>query len=224
MTVSLWVLVILICISMFLYYKIPETFVENADPEEYVTVIPNFLTRDECESLAEAGMKKGLEVSEVGGGTEEDPAKLDLDSRKSRQTWFVGGEHPVSDKLREKTKEFLSTRSPTIGKYSTEDVQVARYTKGGYYYHHFDGDDCTGNCPSNQRICTMLVYLKAPESGGETDFPALKKSVTPEQGTAVFFWVSNPKTLQLYKQTLHAGMPVKRGTKMIATQWIRNSE
>jgi prolyl 4-hydroxylase len=70
----------------------------------------------------------------------------------------------------------------------------------------------------------MLVYLKAPESGGETDFPALKKSVTPEQGTAVFFWVSNPQTLQLYKQTLHAGMDVKRGVKMIATQWIRNSE
>ena len=67
----------------------------------------------------------------------------------------------------------------------------------------------------------MLVYLKAPESGGETDFPTLKKSVTPEQGTAVFFWVSNPKTLKLYKQTLHAGMPVKRGVKMIATQWVR---
>ena len=220
MSTSLWVLVLLICISMFLFYRIPETFV-NAEPEEYVTIIPNFLSRSECESLAAAGMKKGLEVSEVGGGTEEDPSKLDLDSRKSRQTWFVGGEHPVSDKLREKTKEFLSTRSPSVGKYSTEDVQVARYTKGGYYYHHFDGDDCTDNCPSNQRICTMLVYLKAPESGGETDFPTLKKSVTPEQGTAVFFWVSNPKTLKLYKQTLHAGMPVKRGVKMIATQWIR---
>ena len=220
MAISVWVLVVMICISMFLFYKIPETFV-NVEPEEYVTVIPNFLTRDECESLATAGMRKGLEDSEVGGGTETDPSKLDLESRRSKQTWFVGGEHPVSDKLREKTKEFLATRSPSIGQYSTEDIQVARYTKGGYYYHHFDGDDCTDNCPSNQRICTMLVYLKAPESGGETDFPSLKKSVPPEQGTAVFFWVSNPKTLQIYKQTLHAGMPVKRGAKMIATQWIR---
>jgi len=220
MDVSVWLLVIMVCISMILYYKTPETFV-NADPEEYVTVIPNFLSRSDCESLAAAGMKKGLEDSEVGGGTETDPAKLDLDSRKSRQTWFVGGEHPVSDKLREKTKDFLSSRTPSVGQYSTEDIQVARYTKGGYYYHHFDGDDCADDCPANQRICTMLVYLKAPESGGETDFPALKKSVTPRQGTAVFFWVSNPRTMQLYKQTLHAGLPVKKGVKMIATQWIR---
>lgn len=220
MAVSVWVLVIMICISMFLFYRIPESFV-NLEPKEYVITIPNFLSRDECESLAAAGMKKGLEVSEVGGGTEKDPAKLDLDSRKSRQTWFVGGEHPVSDKLREKTKDFLSSRTPSVGQYSMEDIQVARYTKGGYYYHHFDGDDCTDDCPANQRICTMLVYLKAPESGGETDFPALKKSVTPRQGTAVFFWVSNPKNLQLYKQTLHAGMPVQKGVKMIATQWIR---
>ena len=220
MDVSVWLLVIMVCISMILYYKTPETFV-NADSEEYVTVIPNFLSRSDCESLAAAGMKKGLEDSEVGGGTETDPAKLDLDSRKSRQTWFVGGEHPVSDKLREKTKDFLSSRTPSVGQYSTEDIQVARYTKGGYYYHHFDGDDCADDCPANQRICTMLVYLKAPESGGETDFPALKKSVTPRQGTAVFFWVSNPRTMQLYKQTLHAGLPVKKGVKMIATQWIR---
>ena len=221
MAVSVWILVIMVCISMLLFCRIPETFVVNEDPKEYVTIIPKFLTRAECESLAAAGMKKGLEVSEVGGGTEEDPSKLDLDSRRSRQTWFVDGEHPVSDKLRKKTKEFLSIQSPSIGQYTTEDIQIARYSKGGYYYHHFDGDDCTDDCPANQRICTMLVYLKAPESGGETDFPSLQKSVTPEQGTAVFFWVSNPKTLQLYKQTLHAGMPVKRGVKMIATQWIR---
>lgn len=219
MTISVWVLVAMVCISMILFYKNPETFV-NFEPEEYVTVIPNFLSRSECESLSAAGMKKGLEDSEVGGGTESDPVKLDLNSRRSQHTWFVRDEHPVSDKLREKTQEFLS-KYPLVDQYSTEDIQVARYTKGGYYYHHFDGDDCADNCPFNQRICTMLVYLKAPESGGETNFPALKISVIPEQGTAVFFWISNPKTLQLYKQTLHAGMPVKRGVKMIATQWIR---
>lgn len=92
MSVSLWVLVIMICISMFLFYKIPETFV-NVEPEEYVTIIPNFLTRDECESLAAAAMTKSLEDSEVGGGTESDPAKLDLDSRRSQLT--SRGDHPV---------------------------------------------------------------------------------------------------------------------------------
>ena len=33
MSTSLWVLVAMVCISMFLYYKTPEHFV-NAEPEE----------------------------------------------------------------------------------------------------------------------------------------------------------------------------------------------
>ena len=213
----MYILLLMLLISIFLFRN---AFV-NEDPEEYVTVIPNFLSRDECESLAAAGVKKGLEESEVGGGTDEDPAKLDLESRRSMQTWFVAGEHPVADSLRKKTEEYLATTDFYVGEYSMEDIQFAKYTRGGYYYHHYDADDCSDNCPPNQRLCTMLVYLKAPVSGGETDFPNLQKTVTPEQGTAVFFWVSNPKTRKIYKQTLHAGMPVKKGTKIIATQWIR---
>ncbi|AGE56298.1 prolyl 4-hydroxylase [Paramecium bursaria Chlorella virus NE-JV-1] len=184
----------------------------------FVETIPNFLTHTECDSLIDAAAKTGYERSEVSGSVE--PAYLDLDSRKSDQTWFSPGKHAISDKIRQKTKDFVESKG--LFEYDFEDLQIAKYGKNGYYKHHFDGDECEDSCPLNQRLCTMIVYLKEPKSGGgETDFPKLGISIQPKKGDAVFFWVANPTTRQLYEETLHAGMPVKAGEKIIATQWIR---
>jgi prolyl 4-hydroxylase len=189
---------------------------------DYVMVVPGLLSHAECDALVKASHKKGFEKSEVAGFKESDPAYLDLDSRISQQTWFSDKENPVTDAMRQRTKDFLKTKGLEESTYDCEDIQVAKYYKNGYYKHHFDGDDCDGDCPSNQRLATMLVYLKEPVSGGETDFITLKKAVKPKKGDAVFFWVADPKTRKLYKETLHAGQPVKEGVKIIATQWVRS--
>ncbi|AGE57112.1 prolyl 4-hydroxylase [Acanthocystis turfacea Chlorella virus NE-JV-3] len=200
------------------------TLERNLPPNgDYVIVVPSFLSHSECDALVKASEEKGFVKSEVAGFRDDDPAYLDLDSRKSQQTWFYNGDHAVADAMRQRTKDFLKTKGLEESTYECEDIQVAKYHKNGYYKHHFDGDDCEiGNCPSNQRIATMLVYLKEPVSGGETDFITLKKSVKPKKGDAVFFWVADPKTRKLYKETLHAGQPVKEGVKIIGTQWIRS--
>jgi prolyl 4-hydroxylase len=190
-------------------------------PNTYVIEIPNFLPHSKCDSLARAASSKGFVASEVAGFKESDPAYLDLKSRKSNQTWFAPGDDPVADAFRNKTKRFLESNGLDFN-IEYEDIQVAKYDKDGYYHHHFDGDDCDDACPRNQRIATMIVYLKEPEHGGETDFPELKKRVKPKKGSALFFWVADPTTRKLYKETLHAGMPVKKGEKIIATQWIRS--
>lgn len=211
--------IIIACVGIYWYNKIA------MDPEQsnnFVTVIPDFLTPEECRSLASAGVNRGMTPSEVGNDTADDPAKLDEDSRKSEQTWFRDDEHPVARKIREKTRGILESMRPFVNKYSFEDIQVARYKPGGYYKGHFDADDCTSeSCPADQRIATMLIYIQSPASGGQTNFPELKLTTPPTLGSAVFFWVANPHTRHTYKQTLHAGMPVKRGEKIIATQWIR---
>ena len=190
-------------------------------PPPYVLEVPDFLSDHECDSIVSASMKKGLEESHVSGFRDEEPAYLDKNARKSTQTWFSKGSHPDTDKMLSRTKHFLKMFDLDPESFEYEDVQVARYLPGGYYKHHFDGDDCTDSCPKNQRIATMLVYLKEPIEGGETDFPELKKIVKPRKGSAVFFWVACPKTRKLFKQTLHSGTPVKHGEKMIATQWVR---
>jgi prolyl 4-hydroxylase len=108
---------------------------------------------------------------------------------------------------------------------SFEAVQVARYGPGGKYDAHYDGDDCGPGagrpCPADQRLATLLMYLSEPESGGATRFPLLDVEVAPEKGKALFFWVADPATRELFEKTLHGGMPVGRGTKWIANQWAR---
>ncbi|AGE54947.1 prolyl 4-hydroxylase [Paramecium bursaria Chlorella virus NYs1] len=189
--------------------------------EKYYEEIDGFLTDVECDILINDASNKGFVKSEVGGATENDPIKLDPKSRNSEQTWFAPGEHDVIDKIQNKTRELLDSKRHCIDKYKFEDVQVARYKSDQYYYHHYDGDDCDDACPKDQRLATLMVYLKEPNEGGETDFPTLKTKIIPKKGKAIFFWVADPVTRKLYKETLHAGLPVKSGEKIIANQWIR---
>jgi prolyl 4-hydroxylase len=64
------------------------------------------------------------------------------------------------------------------------------------------------------------MYLLPPEEGGETEFPDAGVTVVPKQGSAVYFEYQDAQG-RLDHLTLHAGLPVIRGTKWIATRWIR---
>jgi prolyl 4-hydroxylase len=222
---ELVILILLVVVLIMALWTRNEAFtLERSLPPngDYLIIVPGLLSHNECDALVTASEDKGFTTSEVAGFRDDDPAYLDLDSRKSEQTWFYNGDHHVADAMRQRTKDFLKTKGLEESTYECEDIQVAKYFKNGYYKHHYDGDDCDENCPSNQRIATMLVYLQEPVSGGETDFITLKKAVKPKKGDAVFFWVADPTTRKLYKETLHAGQPVKEGVKIIATQWIRS--
>lgn len=221
MKVSEYILAIFGVIAILILMR-TDTLWKSLPPNgPHIIRLPNFLTSYECDSLVKAGEQEGMWPSEVSGNTDDKPAYLDTDARKSKQTWFPMGAHQVSDLIQHKTRDFLRSRGMDDGTYVFEDIQLAKYTKGGFYKHHYDGEDCsTESCP-NQRLGTMIVYLQEPVAGGETDFPTLKTSVKPVKGNAAFFWVADPRTKQLFKETLHAGQPVKSGTKVIATQWIR---
>ena len=184
----------------------------------YFREFPGFLTPTECDALVAAAEARGLEPSQVGG---VDDGRLDLSARRSDQTWFAPGEHASTDAIRRKTENLLASTGCVRG-YGLESIQVARYGPGGKYDTHYDGDDCAaGACPADQRIATLMVYLARPEAGGDTSFPLLGKRVTPEKGKALFFWVADPGTRELFEKTLHAGAPVRSGVKWIANQWVR---
>lgn len=188
----------------------------------YFREIPGFLTPDECDDLIAAS--DDLRASEVGGAFET-PA-LDLDVRKSKQAWYGPGAHSTTDKIREKTADLVGRTGCVRHATKMEDVQVVRYGRGGKYDAHYDGDDCgpgRRECPTDQRVATVLVYLNDGFEGGRTEFPMLGASVVPEKGKALFFWVADPDTTELFEKTLHAGVPVSRGHKWIANQWVRRS-
>lgn len=72
-----------------------------------------------------------------------------------------------------------------------------------------------------QRIATCLLGLNEDYAGGETDFPALGLRVRIPAGGALFFRNLDSDG-RPEPDTLHAGMPVIRGTKWVVSQWIRS--
>jgi hypothetical protein len=84
-------------------------------------------------------------------------------------------------------------------------THIVRYSPGGFYVAHADaGLDLNG------RYFTVLCYLNDDFQGGETCFPTLGFSMTPEKGKAIVF----PSTF------LHRAEPVVAGTKYILVSWL----
>jgi len=111
---------------------------------------------------------------------------------------------------------------------NSEVMHVLHYSVGEEYKPHYDffgGIQENDNFePQQQRIKTICLYLNDVESGGATNFPNLNFKVMPKKGNAVFFENINLKNQQAYVESLHAGEPVIKGEKWLATLWIRNSK
>ena len=107
-----------------------------------------------------------------------------------------------------------------------EGIQILNYTPGAEYSAHYDffAYDVKGSlkhlATGGQRVATLIMYLNEVEQGGETAFPELGMRVVPKKGSAVYFEYCNSLG-QLDKHTLHAGLPVIKGEKWIATKWMR---
>lgn len=98
-----------------------------------------------------------------------------------------------------------------------EPLVVQRYQVGQEYKQH--RDYYTDNRHTAQRVVTVFAYLNDVEAGGNTAFSALGVSVRPERGKAVRF--TNVRTDgKPNPDTLHAGLPVIRGEKWLATLWF----
>jgi prolyl 4-hydroxylase len=103
-----------------------------------------------------------------------------------------------------------------------EGLQVLHYLPGQEYEPHYDWFDPTQpgyaavTARGGQRIASVVMYLNTPEEGGGTAFPNVGLTVTAQTGSAVYFAYEGGDT-----SSLHAGLPVIRGEKWIATKWLR---
>ena len=97
-----------------------------------------------------------------------------------------------------------------------EPLSVLRYKPGQEYRLHLDALPGA----NNQRIATAIAYLNDGFEGGETYFSANRLKIQPRQGDVLVFrnvladGTTDP-------ESRHAGLSVRRGTKWIATRWIR---
>ncbi|WP_164157224.1 prolyl hydroxylase family protein [Sandarakinorhabdus rubra] len=107
-----------------------------------------------------------------------------------------------------------------------EALQGQRYAPGQQFKAHTDYFEPTGldyfphTQDGGQRTFTLMVYLNAPQAGGATRFVHLDKLFQPEPGK-LLAWNNRLPDGGVNGFTLHAGMPVRAGTKYIITAWFR---
>ena len=107
-----------------------------------------------------------------------------------------------------------------------ETFQGQRYEPGQEFKGHHDWFDTRAHYwpeekrRGGQRSWTAMVYLNAVAEGGETEFTKLGIRIAPEPGALLCWNNALPDGLP-NPYTLHAALPVTRGTKYVITKWFR---
>ena len=104
-----------------------------------------------------------------------------------------------------------------------EPLSILRYPAGGEYKKHYDAYG--GDWKGTQRLYTALIWLNDDFVGGETHFPRLDMKVRGKAGDMLVFSNLLPNGMRDDRME-HAGLPVTRGEKWLASRWITvaNSE
>ena len=108
-----------------------------------------------------------------------------------------------------------------------EPLSVLRYRQQDRYAAHTDYFDAArlennrrhGDY-SGQRIASFLVYLCAPEAGGETHYLKINKKIAGRPRMALCHFNLTPAGTP-DETTLHTGAPVQRGEKWLARTTLR---
>jgi prolyl 4-hydroxylase len=181
----------------------------NEQPE--VRRFPNFFSAAECAYLIEVA-EPLLRPSVV-----VDPATGQLVPNPVRTSSGVGfpfaDENPAIHALNRRI-----AAASGIDVRCGEPLQVLRYAPGERYHEH--NDALPGVAPNQQRVLTFLVYLDDDYDGGETAFPKLGLSVKGRAGDGLLFRNATADGA-IDPLAVHAGLPVTRGAKHVASRWIR---
>ncbi len=180
------------------------------DPD--VTRFPALFAPGECAWLIAAARERlapSLIVDAVTGAARADPVR-----RAQAMSFGPFDEDLVVAAVGDRIARASGTRRA-----AAEPLAVLAYPPGGEYRPHLD----TVPGLVNQRAVTVLVYLNDDFAGGTTDFPDAGLSVTPRTGDAIVFRVADGTGRPL-AASRHAGAPVTRGVKYLASRWIRAAD
>lgn len=97
-----------------------------------------------------------------------------------------------------------------------EALALLRYSPGQEYRPHFD----FVKGAANRRLMTALIYLNEDYEGGETEFVRTGLKVKGSTGDVILFRNEGADG-QPNPLSEHAGLPVTKGAKYLATRWIR---
>jgi prolyl 4-hydroxylase len=176
--------------------------------------LDNFMSESECDNLI-AVIQQRLRPSTISN------VITDKYFRTSSTCDLSLSENTLVNILDQKIAETLGVRLP----YS-EGIQAQRYDVGQEFKAHTDffepGTDEYAKYAANlgNRTWTFMVYLNNVVAGGGTRFFSLDKTFTPKQGKAIV-WNNLHRDGSVNRDSLHAGIPVESGQKIIITKWFR---
>lgn len=182
---------------------------ERLGEAPYVAAARSFMTDSECDYLkaaAEPNFEPSVVVDPITRQTVPNPIR-----RSDGAMFGVYAEDLVVNALNRRIAALSGTRID-----QGEPLQLLRYGPGNEYKPHMDALPAE----PNQRVLTVLVYLSDDYEGGETRFPHSGLSFRGRTGDALLFRNAGPDG-RPDPLSLHAGLPVTRGSKYLASRWIR---
>ena len=171
--------------------------------------LPSLFTGEECRYLAEAAapmLQPSIVIDPATGRQRPDPVRI---------SDGVGFTLPLENPAVHALNRRIAAASGS-GVAQGEPLQVLRYRPGGEYRPHFDA--IAGF--ANQRVMTVIVWLNDDYEGGETMFMKTGAKLKGATGDALLFRNALPDGSR-DPDAGHAGLPVTKGEKLIASRWIR---
>lgn len=178
-----------------------------------IYVYQDFLTPEDCQLLI-GKLEAGSVPSTLYEGTE-------IDGFRTSYSCHLSIEDPDVQRIEMRMADVLG-----IPNTQAETMQGQRYRIGQEFKPHHDFFHTTERYwqdernKGGQRSWTAMIFLNAPDEGGETEFPNLGIGIRPVPGMMLMWNNMNPDGTPNH-DTLHTGKPVIAGTKYIITKWYR---
>jgi len=194
-------------------------------------ILPEFLSTRECQDIFAVGRDQ-LRASMISfpGQRKNNPA----DENKGISPAYVDPSYRTSQTcdLSLLDNDFVKAvdgkicGAMGIPAQFSEGTQLQLYDVGQQFRQHTDyfapaTDEYAAFCAEKgNRTWTFMIYLNDVLQGGGTHFFAINQTIQPRQGTAIA-WNNRHPDGRVNPDTLHAGLPVEEGCKMIITKWFR---
>jgi len=155
--------------------------------EKWIKTYPKIFSKEECAGLIEwfeiLDENKQLVQTKLEGHREFD--EVNLNDFREQTLKMQLDVYKRFDDILEKYKQDVKIHKKALPEKSVwEEIRIKRYRTGrGNFLDHVD----VGDSISARRFLVFFVYLNNVDFGGETEFPDLDLTISPECGTILVF-------------------------------------
>jgi prolyl 4-hydroxylase len=179
-----------------------------------IAIYHDVMTESEISKLKELATPK---LHRSGVFAKNTSGNVPRDYRTSQSGWINDSEHPLIDRLSQRTKALTNLTLDTV-----EEFQVLNYGIGGHYEPHYDfarPHEVTFEEYRGNRIATVIFYMSNVHAGGRTVFNKIGVGSMPEKGSCLV-WFNLLQNGDGDYDTMHAGCPVLSGNKWVVNKWF----